>query len=67
MLEYCKCAETHLEQPHRSDSVVAVEGEAVKDTSWDDDQVVLLNLTMKRSQLRRLASRSTQQTARSAP
>jgi hypothetical protein len=35
---------TDLEEPHSSNSVVAIEGEAVEDASRHDNQVVLLDL-----------------------
>lgn len=44
LLTALQCVCTDLEEPHRSDSVVTVEGEAVEDASRHDDQVVLLHL-----------------------
>lgn len=42
---------TYLEQAHRFYGVIRVEGEAVKDTSGDDNQVVFVDLGFASSKI----------------
>ena len=45
-----KCCNAYLKQPHGAYSIVAIEGETVVDASRHDDEVVLLDLWVRKCQ-----------------